>query len=291
MHAGEVEVDADVVRRLVAAQFPALGDLRISAFGSTGTVNAIFRLGDDLYARLPRMERWAKDLEREWEWLPRLAPHLSLSVPEPVALGRPDAGYPFTWAIYGWIDGAPYTDALVDDEVAAAAALARFVAELRRIEPIPGAPRAGRRPLGELDAVTREAIAAASPDIDAGAATAAWERALRAPAWEGTPVWIHADLLRPNVLARDGRIAAVIDFGAAGLGDPATDVIAAWSVFGPAGRARYRSALKVGDAMWSRARGIALHQAALIIPYYRETNPAFVALAVRTIEQLLGDGG
>jgi aminoglycoside phosphotransferase (APT) family kinase protein len=289
MHEGEVEIDAALVGRLVADQFPDLADRPIAAVRSTGTVNAIYRLGEDLYARFPRMARWAGDLEREWEWLPRLGPRVSLAVPEPVGQGRPGHAYPFAWAIYGWIEGAPYTDALVEDECAAADALARFVAELRRVEPAAGAPRGGRRPLLELDAMTREAIVAAAPDIDAGAATAAWELALRAPGWDGTPAWIHADLLRPNVLVRDGRICAVIDFGGAGVGDPATDVIAAWSVFGRTGRARYRAALEVGDGTWHRARGIALHQAAMIIPYYRETNPVFAALARRTVEQILSE--
>ena len=289
MHEGEVAIDAALVTRLVAAQFPALADRRVRAVRSTGTVNAIYRLGDDLYARLPRVAEWASDLQREWEWLPRLAPHLSLAIPTPVWQGRPDATYPFAWTIYGWIDGEPYADTLVDDECAAAETLAAFVADLRRIEPVAGAPRGGRRPLRELDALTREAIVAAAPDIDAGAATAAWERALQAPVWDGTPVWIHSDLLPPNLLVRDGALAAVIDFGGAGAGDPATDVIAAWSVFGPAARARYRAALKVGDGTWERARGIALHQAAMIVPYYRETNPAFSAMAVRTIEQLLSE--
>ena len=289
MHAGEVTIDAELVERLVGGQFPALAGRPIVAVRSTGTVNAIYRLGDDLCVRLPRMAKWADDLEREWQWLPRLAPHLSVPIPEPMFLGHATDAYPFTWAIYRWIEGEPYADAVVEDEGEAAETLARFVAGLRRFAPAAPAPSGGRRPLRELDAMTREAIAAGGPDIDVDAATAAWERALRAPVWDGTPVWIHADLLRPNVLVRDGRICAVIDFGGAGIGDPATDVIAAWSVFGPAGRARYRAALKVGDGTWQRARGIALHQAALIIPYYRETNPAFVALARRTVEQILSE--
>jgi aminoglycoside phosphotransferase (APT) family kinase protein len=289
MHDGEVEIDAGLVGRLVAGQFPALAGRPIRPVRSTGTVNAIYRIGDDLYARLPRMAQWAGDLDREWQWLPRLAPHLSLPVPQPVGRGRPDAGYPFDWAIYRWIEGEPYADAVVDDELHAAEALAGFVADLRRIEPGPSAPRGGRRPLRQLDAMTREALAAGRGDIEADAALAAWALALDAPEWDGTPVWIHGDLLRPNVLVRDGRICAVIDFGGAGAGDPATDVIPAWSVFGALGRARYRAELKVGDGSWSRARGIALHQAALIIPYYRETNPAFAALAKRTVEQILAD--
>jgi aminoglycoside phosphotransferase (APT) family kinase protein len=290
LHDGEADIDAGLVGRLVAAQFPELRDLPVRAVRPTGTVNAIYRLGDHLYARLPRVQHWAGDLENEWRWLPVLGPRLSLVVPQPVAKGRPGSSYPFPWAIYRWIDGRPYADELVDDEGQAAEDLARFMAELRRVDPA-GASRAGRAPLRELDAVTREAIASARELIDGDAATAAWEHALQAPAWSGPPVWIHSDLLRANLLVRGGRLRAVIDFGAAGAGDPAADVIAAWSVFGPAGRAVFRRALGVDDGTWERARGYALHQAALIIPYYAETNPGFAASARRTVEQVLADIG
>jgi aminoglycoside phosphotransferase (APT) family kinase protein len=286
MHEGEVETDPALVGRLVAAQFPELAELPVRAVRSTGTVNAIYRLGDDLCARLPRMSGWAADLAREWEWLPRLAPALSLRIPQPVAQGVASAEYPFPWAIYRWLDGEPY--AKVDDERAAAAQLARFVTELRAVAVPGGAPRGGRRPLRELDAVTREAITAAGDVIDAGAAHAAWRRALEAPAWAGDPVWLHGDLLRPNLLVTDGALHAVIDFGGVGVGDPAADVVAAWAVFDAPGRAAYREALGVDDATWARARGYALHQAALIIPYYARTNPAFAQEAVRTVEQVLG---
>jgi len=289
MHDGEVDIDAELVGRLVAAQFPQLTDLPISEAQSTGTVNAIYRLGEYLCARLPRVRQWAKDLDKEVHWLPKLAPRLSLRVPEPVGKGRPATSYPFSWAIYRWIDGQPYSDELVDDEHEAAKDLARFVVELRRIAPVVGAPRGGRRPLRELDTDTRAAIESASGVIDSAAATAAWERALEAPAWDGRPVWIHSDLLRPNVLAHRGRLCAVIDFGGVGVGDPAADVIAAWSVFSRTGRGTFRDVLDVDDGTWNRARGFALHQAAAIIPYYGETNPRFVALARRTIEEVLAD--
>jgi aminoglycoside phosphotransferase (APT) family kinase protein len=170
---------------------------------------------------------------------------------------------------------------LVADECVAAHHHARFVREQRAI-PLPDdAPQGGRRPLRELDGVTRAVLS--------GRALAAWDQALETPPFTGTPVWIHGDLLRPNLLVRDGRLSAVIDFGGVGAGDPATDVIGAWAVFDAPGRAAFRDALEVDDDTWARARGIALHQAALIVPYYAETNPRFSALARRTIAQVLED--
>jgi aminoglycoside phosphotransferase (APT) family kinase protein len=255
---------------------------------STGTVNAIYRVGDDVYARLPRVAAWAADLQREAQCLPWLAERLSLPIPEPLGEGRPSAAYPFAWALYRWLSGEPYTDEGIEDEGQAARDLARFVLELRRLDPS-GAPPAGRRPLRELDLGTRAAIEAGRSLIDVSAALAAWDDAVESAVWAGQAVWIHADLLRPNILTCAGSISAIIDFGAAGVGDPAADVIPAWSVFGPVGREQYRSALNVDDETWRRARGFALHQAAIAIPYYAETHPRFAALAQRTIEQVLLD--
>ena len=289
MHEGQLPIDTDLVQRLVAEQFPAYAQRFVTPFRSAGTVNAIFRLGDDLSVRLPLKPDWIGDLDREWTWLPRLAPGLTLEIPEPVGRGRPSLGYPLPWAIYRWIEGQPYADGLVDDETRAAADLAQFVSELRRAAPIEGAPVAGRRPLRELDEGTRAAIDAAATAVDRDRATAAWELALQARPWSGPPVWIHTDLLRPNLLVAGGRLRAVIDFGGAGVGDPAADVIPAWTVFGPTGRAVFRAALEVDDDTWHRARGFALHQAAVIIPYYSDTNPPMAAQAVRTVEQVLAD--
>jgi aminoglycoside phosphotransferase (APT) family kinase protein len=217
-----------------------------------------------------------------------VAAHVSLQVPEPVGKGHATADYPFSWAVYRWIHGQPYADRLVDDEPRAAEDLAHFVTQLRQMGTT-DAPNTGRAPLRELDARTRTAIDAAGDEIDAVAAAAAWSSALASPAWDGDPVWVHTDLLRPNLLVSRGRLCAVLDFGGVGVGDPAADAIAAWSVFGSAGRQVYREALEVGDGTWARARGYALHQAALIVPYYRDTSPRFADSAKRTIREVLDD--
>lgn len=288
MHDDEVQIDHGLVVRLVAEQFPRLAGLPIREVRSTGTVNAIYRLGDALYVRLPRVGTWSESIDREWTWLPRLAPRLPLRIPEPVHLGVPTPDYPFPWAIFDWIEGRPYDDE-VQDEREVARELAGFVRALRAVPRTTDAPPGGRRPLRELDAGTRATIQQLPYDVDGVAALAAWEDALLAPRWVGEAVWVHADLLRPNVLVQGGRLTAVIDFGGAGVGDPAMDVIAAWAVFGRDGRDEYRRALDVDDGVWLRARGIALHQAAAIIPYYRDSNPAFVVMAKRTVEQVLDD--
>jgi aminoglycoside phosphotransferase (APT) family kinase protein len=288
LHDGETEISTGIVRRLLAEQFPELAGLAVREVRSTGTVNRIFRIGDDLYARLPRIEKWAADLELEWRSAARLASRLSLMIPEPVAKGSPAAAYPLPWAIYRWIDGEPYADELVEDEEGAARDLAAFVASLRAVPLGPGVPPGGRRPLRALDEGIRGKIDGLRFEMDVGAAFAVWSDALAAPEWDGTPVWVHADLLRPNVLVNHGTVTAVIDFGMAGAGDPAADVIAAWTVFGGAGRAVYRDALGVDDGTWRRARGYALFQVTGIA-YYSQTNPGFAALARRTVREVLAE--
>ena len=211
--------------------------------------------------------------------------------------GPASPGYPHAWALFDWIDGRPYAASLVDESTAAVD-LAGFVTALRGIPVVGGEPPAGREPLASLDAETRTALreAGALGLVDDVSALAAWDRALAAPTLSADQegendeaVWIHADLLPPNVLVHAGRLVAVIDFGAVGVGDPAADVIPAWTMFGPAARATYRSTLGVDDGTWARARGYALTQAALIVPYYVTTNPLFCEMARRTIAAVVED--
>jgi len=291
MHADEIDIDVSLVRRLLAAQFPKWADLPIEAVPSTGTVNAIYRLGDDMVVRLPRVHRWARSLEIEYEWLPKLAPHLPLAVPEPLAKGSPGEGYPWPWAVYRWIEGETWNADSVRDLREAATDLARFITALQLIDTTgaPGPrPRGSRGTLAERDPYVRAAIAASHGMIDTDAVTAAWETALQAHGWDGPPVWVHGDLLAGNVLVAGGRLRAVIDFGGVHVGDPARDIMAAWTLFTGESRDVFRAALSVDDSTWARARGWAVSRV-LNIPYYKDTNPLFAADAQHTIDEVLAE--
>ena len=289
MHADEVDIDAGLVRRLLAAQFPQWADLPVAAVPSAGTVNAIYRLGDAMAVRLPRVQQYARDLEKEYEWLPRLAPHLPLAIPEPLAMGMPGEGYEWRWGIYRWLKGEIWATNDVRDLREAADDLARFISALRGIDTA-GAPRraVGYDTLAAHEYV-RPAIAAAAGLIDVDAANAAWDAALDLPAWDGTRVWVHGDLSRPsNLLVVEGRLSAVIDFGAIILGDPARELMAAWTLFSGESRDAFRRALSVDDATWARGRAWTLTRV-MNVAYSAETNPAIVAEARHAIDEVLAD--
>lgn len=295
MHADEEDVDSTLVGRLVAAQFPEWASLRIEPVPFFGTDNAIYRLGDDMVVRLPRRQQNTLQLERERRWLPRLAPLLPLAIPVPLAVGEPAGGYPFAWSVYPWLKGETATVERIGDLGQAATDLAQFVAALQRVDPTDGPPPGEHNsfrgvPLATRDEATRSAIAALGGALDNGAVTAAWETALRAPEWEGPPVWIHGDLDARNMLVDKGRLTAVIDFGCLGVGDPACDVMVAWKALSADTRDIFRAALSVDEATWARGRGWALSQALMALSYYTvETNPVLVGEAKRWLTEVLAD--
>ncbi len=293
MHAAEVETDVSLVRRLLAAQFPQWADLPIEPVNSAGTDNAIYRLGDDKSVRLPRIQGATGQVAKEHRWLPRIAPHLPLAIPAPLAKGTPGEGYPWHWSVYRWLEGGNAAMQRLADPRRAATELAHFIAALQRIDPT-GGPLAVEHdlrgvPLAMRDTYTREAIAALRGMIDVGAVTAAWEAALRAPEWNRSPVWFHGDLLPGNLLVEGGRLSAVIDFGGLGVGDPACDLMIAWGLFSGESREVFRAALAVDEATWVRGRGCALSWALIFIPYYLDTNPVGVGSARRVLDEVLAD--
>lgn len=291
MHPDEVPTSAALVRRLVDEQFPEWSELPVERVASFGTDHALYRLGPELVARLPRREVNESSLKNERRWLPRLAPHLPLAVPTPLAEGQPGLGYPFEWSVYRWLAGetanrAPIAEGAAED-------LAAFISALHSIDatgaPGPGPHNAFRgQPLADRDESTRASIDALRGEIDAAAATAAWEEALAALAWNRAPIWHHGDLDVRNLLVTDGRLCGVIDFGCLGAGDPACDVAVAWKVLPAAERARFREALSVDDATWLRARGWVVSQAVNALSYYTlENNRVLVLEARRWLDEVL----
>jgi aminoglycoside phosphotransferase (APT) family kinase protein len=284
MHHDELELDEPLVRRLLDEQFPEWAELPLRRIEPSGTVNAIFRLGDELSVRLPRHQGPTKPGSDELDWLPTLAPLLPMDIPVPVAQGRPTSDYPWFWEIHTWVEGdtVPIEDI---DAIQAARDLAALVGSLQKVDPT-GAPRGRGIPLAERDKEIRLRLARFDdPEVDAE-----WERALAAPPWDGPPVWHHGDLDARNWLVRDGRIRGVIDWGTMGVGDPACDVMVAWKLHSAAARDAVREALPTDDATWERARGWALSQAVAALTYYTpENNPTLYREAESWLELALSE--
>lgn len=293
MHDDEVATDAPLVSRLIASQFPHWSDLAIEPIPATGTDHAIYRLGDDMAVRLPRIHWATGQVAKEQQWLPQLAPLLPLAVPVPIARGEPGFGYPWHWSVVHWLEGdCPAIETPADPRQATD--LAEFVAALQRTDaaggPPPGQHNSHRGvPLSERDAPVRAAIEALGGMLDTGKAMAVWEASLRAPPLYARSAWIHGDLIPTNLLAQEGRLTAVIDFGCLGVGDPATDVMAAWTFLSAETRNLFRDVLQVDDATWARGRGWALSFGLIALPYYQDTNPMLAGIARRAIDQVLGD--
>jgi aminoglycoside phosphotransferase (APT) family kinase protein len=287
MHADELEIDATLVRGLVADQFPRWAGLPLRRIEPSGTVNAILRLGDELAVRLPRRQGPEAPGSKELEWLPRIAPILPVEAPVPVAQGVPGDGYPWYWEVHRWIEGETVPVERID-ALQAARDLATLVEALRGIDPV-GAPPGRGIPLAERDESFRYWLARYDGDR---AVAGDWERALAAPAWDGPPVWHHGDLDARNWLVRDGRISGVIDWGEMGVGDPACDVQVAWRLHSAAARGAFREALDIDDATWDRARGWVVSQGVAVLAYYTpENNPALYHEAERWLELVRSERG
>jgi aminoglycoside phosphotransferase (APT) family kinase protein len=288
-----VEIDAALVSRLIGSQFPQWSDLPITAAEPNGWDNRTFRLGPDLLVRLPSGQSYAAQVRKEHRWLPVLAPQLPLPIPVPVAMGEPAEEYPWNWSVYRWLDGVPASTADIDNLTEFGKTLAYFLVCLQRIDatggPAPGPHNFFRGgPLETYDADTRDAIATVGNRIDAELATEVWEAGL-AETWRGSPVWVHGDVAAGNLLVRDGRLAAVIDFGSSGVGDPACDVTIAWTFLSGGSREAFRAALPLDEATWARGRGWALWKALITYAGNLESDPAAAATARRVIDMVLGE--
>ncbi|MGW1273616.1 aminoglycoside phosphotransferase family protein [Streptomyces sp. NPDC002491] len=289
MHADEIDLDDSLVGRLVAAQFPQWAGLPLRRVASSGSENAMFRLGEDMVVRLPRHPRAVASVAHEQRWLARLGPLLQAAAPEPLAQGGPGEGFAWPWSVYRWLDGRNPVAGAVERPQSLAADLGAYIAALRAVPPQDGPPNPRGVPLAERDGPTRDALALLEGQIDTAAARAVWDEALRVPCRTEPPVWAHGDLSPGNVLVADGRLAAVIDFGCAGVGDLAVDLIVAWNLLPASARGVFRDAVGADDAEWARGRGWALSISLIQLPYYRETNPPLAANSRHVIGEILAE--
>jgi aminoglycoside phosphotransferase (APT) family kinase protein len=257
-----ITVTAPQVRRLIEEQFPQWAGLAVQPVASGGWDNWTFHLGDAMLVRLPSAAEYALAVGKEQRWLPVLAPQLPLPIPVPLARGEPGADYPYSWSVYPWLDGEPASTDRFADPVRFAVDLAGFLTALRSTDPADG-PRPGKHnwfrggTLRTYDGAAQRALRALDGHIDTGLARRIWQNALDAR-WDGTESWFHGDVAEGNLLLRDGQLAAVIDFGTCGVGDPACDLAIAWTLLTAEGRQVFRERLRVGEAEWSRGRGWAL---------------------------------
>ncbi|MEU5899458.1 MULTISPECIES: aminoglycoside phosphotransferase family protein [Streptomyces] len=289
-------IDAALAGRLVGTQFPQWSALPLTLLEPAGSDHVIYRLGDDLAVRLPRHDGAVGQAAKESVWLPRLAPHLPLAIPVPVAVGEPDFGYPWPWAVSRWLDGEVATAESLADSSRAAVQLAEFLTALQTFVPDGSSADGGLagvgedlagEPLAARDRATRAAIAELDGVFDATAMTELWDAALHAPAWDRPPVWFHGDFHTGNLLTVDGRLSAVIDFGGLGIGDPACDLMIAYTLMSAGSRAAFRAALGVDDATWTRGRGWALATGLNAYTTYAAVSPGVAAQTSRQITEAL----
>jgi len=289
----EVGTDAALAKTLVAEQFGQWSGLPVSRVDAVSTDHDIYRLGDRLALRFRRRRSAVAAIDKECVWLPRLAAGLPLQIPLPIARGEPAHGYPYPWGVVQWLEGVPLGDREAKS-ADVARDLGRFITALHA-QDVSGGPVAGAHnhwrgaPLAAFDAEMRRRFAALSDIPDLAEIVAAWERGLAVEAWAGAPVWVHGDLKGANLLVRDGALSGVLDWGLAGIGDPASDLSAGWSLLRGRARAAFRAAVAVDDATWARGRAWALIEGVLGLSYYRGRQDALAQAGRRVIDAVLAD--
>ncbi len=306
LHDDELSIDLALVRSLVDGTLPDHSSLPLSRLHSSGSSNALFRLGSDLLVRLPRQPGGSATIKKEARWLPHVASHLPTSVPEVVVIGDPAFGYPEHWSVVRWLDGQIPSVADPDSpddpsRIGLAVELAAVVTALARAE-VPSTAvndpelRWYRgEPLSAFDATLRQGIEACRAirdlDLDLDACLAVWDHAMRLPdvSEAAAPRWYHGDLLAENLLVRDGRLSAVLDFGGLAVGDPTVDLVVAWEVLDATSRKVFRQAVGVDDLAWQRGRAWALGLSILTFPYYWRTMPQRCAIRRSMARSVLAD--
>ena len=294
MHADQFDTSLELARELVDSQFPQWSDRALTEVRSTGTSNAMYRLGADKVVRLPLQPGAERSVGNEHRWLPELAPMLPLDVPVALGRGQPTDDFPSVWSICPWLPGEDGTSAGDIDLAQAAVDLAGFMRALQSCDTA-GAPRPkpewrGRGvPLATRAESVHRSLRKSTHLVDSDALLVVWSEAVGADVWPHDPVWVHGDIAAGNLLFLDGRLSAAIDWSPMGVGDPACDLIVAWEVFDHAARQSLRTELDVDDATWLRSRGWALSTAIDAAYYYEHSNQFMFDQAMHKLNVLLTD--
>jgi aminoglycoside phosphotransferase (APT) family kinase protein len=291
----EPKITLSLVTDLVTEQFPQWAHLSIRPVELSGWDNRTFRLGEEMSIRLPSAKGYASQVQKEQKWLPILAPHLSFLIPEPIAQGNPSKNYPWNWSVYRWIEGESANTLFFDDLHLEKFALylAQFLNELHKIDveggPAPGLHNYWRGDhLSVYDTETRSTIAKLQDTIDERSATSVWEKAISSK-WNKNPVWVHGDFASGNVLVQDNRLAAVIDFGCMGIGDPACDLAIAWTFLSNESRKVFKSHLCLDPDTWARARGWALWKAGFELAGLKDKTSSEAMKQRKIINEILDE--
>jgi aminoglycoside phosphotransferase (APT) family kinase protein len=296
MHAGQLRIDAQIVRRLIEVQFPQWRGLSVTELSTSGTVNAIFQIGDDLAARFPLVghdpAQARRSLVVEVEAARELAVAATVPIPEPVAIGEPGAGYPLPWSVQTWLSGH---DATVEDPSgsdAFALDLTEFIAGMRasgtRGRRFDGVGRGGHLP--DHDEWLETCFRRSEDLLEVPLLRGIWGDLRTLPEVD-EDVMCHRDLIPPNVLVEGGRLVGVLDGGSFGPADPALDLVAAWHLLDEPRRGILRRRLGCGDVQWRRGMAWAFQQAMGLVWYYLDSNPTMSRWGRRTVDRIVDAWG
>ncbi|MDH6196479.1 aminoglycoside phosphotransferase (APT) family kinase protein [Mycobacterium frederiksbergense] len=295
MHAGQLAIPAVTVRTLIDEQFPEWRDLPVRRVSASGTVHAIFRIGDGLAARF-RLE--TDDVESVWSELRveaaaarELAGRTRFPTPEPVAIGAPGRDYPMPWLVQTWLDGTVAMDNDPSESDGFATDLADFITDVRGIDTrgrrFSGSGRGGD--LASHDEWIQKCLAESEGLLDVGALRRIWETMRELPRGDSPDVMNHCDLIPGNLLVHNGRLTGVLDVGGLAPADPALDLVSAWHLLEPGPRQVLREHLDLDDAEWERGKAWAFQQAMGVVWYYVDSNPVFSQVGRRTLQRIVAD--
>ena len=288
-------ISIELAKKLIANQFPEYAKLPITSVEKQGHDNRTYRLGNDLLIRIPTTKPYALKVPKEQELLPKLASHLSINIPTPIKMGAPSKDFLYPFSIYKWLDGQS-ANLLSIDETALnfiAVQLAIFLKELQSISNVDG-PGPGQHNWWRGDHVSvydkgaREQISNLADVIDHKACLHLWENACDTR-WNKAPVWIHGDFSSGNILIQDNKLSGVIDFGGMGIGDPACDLVIAWTFLKENSREIFKQAMGLDAGTWNRARGWALWKATFELCHIKDKDSAPAQLQKNIINSLLNE--